>query len=133
MCYQRFGFRPRVVEDCAHAIGAEHRGLKLGNHGNFCCFSLQAIKHLTSVDGGLLLCPNNTLYERGKLIRWFGIDRNKRSGSGDFRMEPDIPEVRASFASLLCSNTHSLVISAHPHITSLPLFNSFCLSIRVNL
>ena len=30
--------------------------------------------------------------ERGKLVRWFGIDRNKRSGGGDFRMEPDIPE-----------------------------------------
>ena len=59
ICFQRFGFRPRVIEDCAHAIGAEHRGVKLGNHGNLCVFSLQAIKHLTAVDGGLLLCPNN--------------------------------------------------------------------------
>lgn len=92
VCFQRFGFRPMVIEDCAHAIGAEHRGLKLGNHGNLCVFSLQAIKHLTAVDGGLLVCPTNTLYERAKLVRWFGIDRNKRSGSGDFRMEPDIPE-----------------------------------------
>ena len=92
ICFQRFGFRPRVIEDCAHAIGAEHRGMKLGSHGNLCVFSLQAIKHLTSVDGGLLLCPNSSLYERGRLVRWFGIDRNKRSGAGDFRMEPDIPE-----------------------------------------
>mgnify|MGYP004263143417 CR=1 FL=1 len=29
---------------------------------------------------GLLLLPNATLYERGKLIRWFGIDRHRRSG-----------------------------------------------------
>ena len=114
VCFQRFGFRPMVIEDCAHAIGAEHRGLKLGNHGNFCCFSLQAIKHLTSVDGGLLLCPNNTLYERGKLIRWFGIDRNKRSGSGDFRMEPDIPEWGYKFhmndvnATIGLANLHHL-------------------------
>ena len=92
VCLKRYGFRPMVIEDCAHAIGAEQAGRKLGCHGNLCVFSLQAIKHLTSIDGGLLLCPNNALYERGKLVRWFGIDRNKRSGSGDFRMEPDIPE-----------------------------------------
>ena len=97
VCFQRFGFRPAVIEDCAHAIGAEHKGLKLGNHGNLCVFSLQAIKHLTAVDGGLLLCPSSTLYERGKLVRWFGIDRNKRSGSGDFRMEPDIAEYGFKF------------------------------------
>ena len=30
-------------------------------------------------------------------MRWFGIDRNKRSGSGDFRMEPDIPEYGFKF------------------------------------
>ena len=97
VCFQRFGFRPRVIEDCAHAIGAEQNGLKLGNHGNMCVFSLQAIKHLTSVDGGLLLCPSSSLYERGKLVRWFGIDRNKRSGAGDFRMEADIPEYGFKF------------------------------------
>ena len=98
VCFKRYGFRPRVIEDCAHAIGAEHRGLKLGSHGNMCVFSLQAIKHLTSVDGGILLCPNASLYERGKLLRWFGIDRNKRSGGGfDFRMEPDIPEYGFKF------------------------------------
>ena len=92
VCYQRFGFRPMVIEDCAHAFGAEYGGQKLGTHGNLCVFSLQAIKHLTTGDGGLLLLPGRKLFERGKLVRWFGIDRNKRSGGGDFRMEPDIPE-----------------------------------------
>ena len=79
ICFQRFGFRPHVIEDCAHAIGAKFDGRVLGNHGNTCVFSLQAIKHLTSVDGGLITLPNQKLYDRAKLVRWFGIDRNKRS------------------------------------------------------
>lgn len=85
------------MEDCAHAIGAEFKGAKLSNHGNICVFSLQAIKHLTAVDGGVITLPTQRLFERAKLIRWFGIDREKRSGSGDFRMEPDIPEYGFKF------------------------------------
>jgi dTDP-4-amino-4,6-dideoxygalactose transaminase len=85
-CFDRFGFRPAVIEDCAHAIGAEFGGKKLGSHGNLCCFSLQAIKHLTSIDGGVLIAPTARLFDRAKLGRWFGIDRERRSGGGDFRM-----------------------------------------------
>ena len=78
-CLERFGFRPKVIEDCAHAFGAEYKGKKLGNHGHMCAFSFQAIKHITTVDGGLLIPPDDEYYRRGKLIRWFGIDRTKRS------------------------------------------------------
>jgi len=81
-----------VVEDCAHAFGTEFNGKKLGTHGNICVFSLQAIKHLTTGDGGLIFLPNKELYEKAKLLRWFGIDRERRSLPGsDFRLEPDIP------------------------------------------
>ena len=88
-----FGFKPMVVEDCAHAFGAEFNGKKLGNHGNICVFSTQAIKHLTSGDGGIITLPNKSLYNRCKLLRWFGIDRDKRNYKGkDFRLENDIAE-----------------------------------------
>jgi len=85
-----FGFRPAVIEDGAHSFGSEYKGKKIGTHGNLCMFSFQAIKHVTSVDGGLLIAPHMELYKRGKLIRWYGIDReNNRK---DFRCEADIPE-----------------------------------------
>ena len=93
--YLKYKYRFRIIEDCAHAFGASFEGKKLGNHGNICVFSLQAIKHLTTGDGGLIILPeNNTkLYERAKLIRWFGIDRDKRNyNRKDFRMENDIME-----------------------------------------
>ena len=72
-------------------MGTKYKGQYLGNHGNFVMNSLQAIKHITSIDGGLLYCPHNELYERAKLIRWYGIDRNPK-GRTDFRCEANISE-----------------------------------------
>ncbi len=88
-CFARFGFRPYVIEDCAHSWASTYQGRALGQHGNFCAFSFQAIKHLTSGDGGALVTPDKEFYRRGKLLRWFGIDREART---EFRCEDDIPE-----------------------------------------
>ncbi len=68
----------KVIEDAAHAFGAEYRGRKIGTHSDFVCFSFQAIKHMTTVDGGLLCCQDPEDYARGKRLRWFGIDREAR-------------------------------------------------------
>lgn len=93
-----FGKELHVVEDCAHAFSSMWNGKKLGTHGNIAVFSLQAIKHLTTGDGGLIFLPNEEMYNRAKLLRWFGIDRNRRSLPGtDFRLEPDIPEYGYKF------------------------------------
>lgn len=88
--FQKFGFKPVVIEDGAHSFGSEYKGNKIGNHGNLTMFSLQAIKHITSIDGGLLLYPHKELYRRGKLMRWYGIDRD--GDRKDFRCEADVEE-----------------------------------------
>jgi dTDP-4-amino-4,6-dideoxygalactose transaminase len=90
MCNELYGFKPAVIEDGAHSFGSKYKGKYLGNHGNMIMYSLQAIKHITAVDGGLLLLPHQELYDRAKLIRWYGIDRN--SNRKDFRCEADILE-----------------------------------------
>lgn len=64
-----------VIEDAAHAIGAKFSGEKSGCHFPYTVFSFQAIKHLTTIDGGILQIENMEDYEKGKLIRWFGIDK----------------------------------------------------------
>lgn len=68
----------KVVEDCAHAWGSTYRNRFIGNHSDFCCFSLQAIKHFTTGDGGVLVCKNRKDHERARSLRWFGIDREHR-------------------------------------------------------
>ena len=85
-----YGFKPAVIEDGAHSFGSKYKGKNIGTHGNLTMYSLQAIKHITSIDGGLLLSPHQELHRRGKLIRWYGIDRD--SNRKDFRCEADIEE-----------------------------------------
>lgn len=87
----KHNWAPVLIEDGAHSIGTKYKSKYLGNHGNFVMNSLQAIKHITSIDGGILYCPHNELYERAKLVRWYGIDRNPK-GRTDFRCEDDIKE-----------------------------------------
>ena len=88
---KEIGFRPKIIEDCAHAFLSEYKGKKIGTSGNYAVFSLQSIKHLTTGDGGLLFCPNKEIYDKGKLLRWYGIDRNKRNYKGsDLRLEADV-------------------------------------------
>lgn len=78
-----------VIEDCAHALGSKFKNTKIGNSSNFCVFSFQAIKHLTTGDGGLITCKNQEDYEKIKLLRWYGIDRNSNSNC---RFGDDIKE-----------------------------------------
>jgi dTDP-4-amino-4,6-dideoxygalactose transaminase len=88
--YNLYGFKPAIIEDGAHSFGSTYKGKRLGNHGNMVMYSLQAIKHVTSVDGGILTLPHSELFNRAKLIRWYGIDRE--GNRKDFRCEADIQE-----------------------------------------
>lgn len=68
----------KVIEDAAHAFGSKYKGVRIGNHGDFVCVSFQAIKHITTGDGGALVCKNEEDYIRARKIKWFGIDRENR-------------------------------------------------------
>jgi len=68
----------RVIEDAAHALGSWYRGQPIGSHSDFACFSFQAIKHITTGDGGLLVCRDEADHKRARSLKWFGIDREKR-------------------------------------------------------
>lgn len=64
-----------VIEDAAHALGAVYRGKPIGSISRFTCFSFQAIKHLTTGDGGALCCLHDDDHQAARTRRWFGIDR----------------------------------------------------------
>lgn len=80
-----------IVEDAAHAFGARYRKVSLasGVGGDFIAWSFQAIKHLTTGDGGCLSVPV-AYHDRARKLRWFGYDRTKNV---DFRTAQDLTEL----------------------------------------
>lgn len=83
-----------VVEDAAHAFGAAYKSDTIGNHSDYVCFSFQAIKHLTTVDGGAIAFRDEKEKERGRLMRWYGLDR---SNAANMRCCQDPPEFGYKF------------------------------------
>ncbi len=87
---QTYGFEFMIIDDAAHSFGSKLDGQLIGTYDTITTFSLQAIKHITSVDGGFWITPYKELNERARLTRWYGIDRE--GPRTDFRCEADIPE-----------------------------------------
>jgi dTDP-4-amino-4,6-dideoxygalactose transaminase len=71
-----------VIEDAAHAPGAEYKGKKLGTVGDIGCFSFFSNKNMTTGEGGMVVTDNDEFAERIRLIRSHGmtsltLDRHK--------------------------------------------------------
>lgn len=86
-----------LIEDAAHTFGSTYKDSIIGDchYSDFCMISTQAIKSLTTVDGGILFTKNIDTYKRGKLLRWFGISRE--NNLKDMRCVNDIVEAGYKF------------------------------------
>ena len=54
----------KVLEDCAHTMGASWDGVKSGNFGQVAAFSLQTYKHMNTGEGGLVVTDDAEIAAR---------------------------------------------------------------------
>lgn len=71
-----------VVEDAAHAIGAEWDGRRIGAHGNLTSFSFHATKNITTFEGGALVVPDEAMSDRVRQLSLHGLSRSSWSRRG---------------------------------------------------
>ena len=64
-----------IIEDTAHALGSKYNGKIVGSNSRFTCYSFQAIKQMTTVDGGAIAFTNADDVAKARRLRWFGLDK----------------------------------------------------------
>jgi len=65
-----------VIEDAAHAVGAEYKGRKIGTIGHATAFSFYATKNLTTGEGGMVTTNDAALGEKVAMLSQHGISRD---------------------------------------------------------
>lgn len=80
-------FNIPVLEDAAHALGAKYEGKYIGSISPYTIFSFQAIKHMTTVDGGMLTLSSAEAHTEARLRRWFGLDKTKTRMDNDITLQ----------------------------------------------
>lgn len=66
-----------IIEDAAHALGAEYKNRKIGTIGDMTTFSFHPVKHITTGEGGMITTDNEELYKKLLIYRNHGITRDE--------------------------------------------------------
>jgi perosamine synthetase len=64
-----------VVEDCALSLGATYGGRHTGNHGITGNFSFYPVKHMTTIEGGMVTANDPAVAAKIRQAKAFGYDR----------------------------------------------------------
>lgn len=84
-----------VIEDAAHGCGGSYQGRRLGTLGDIGCFSFQAIKNLSTGEGGMIVTDHDQRAERLRRLRWMGITKGawERSQGGRYCWQYQVEEI----------------------------------------
>ncbi len=66
-----------VIEDAAHALGADYKGKMVGSLSDLTTFSFHPVKHITTGEGGMITTDDEALYKKLILFRSHGITRDE--------------------------------------------------------
>lgn len=96
-----------VIEDAAHALGADYKGRKIGSLSDMTCFSFHPVKHITTGEGGMVTTNNRELYEKLALLRTHGITRDEKSflikGEGPWYYEQSVLGYNYRISDIQCA------------------------------
>lgn len=83
-----------LIIDAAHGIDTHYKHKHISQWGDYVCFSFQAIKQLTTGDGGALAIKNKKKYELAEKLKWFGMTRKVLKGKTrlEHQMTADVEE-----------------------------------------
>lgn len=73
----------RLVEDCAHAVGAEYNGKKAGTFGDSGVFSFYSTKNITTGEGGMVVTNSSKLAKKMKVLRLHGMSKDAWNRYGE--------------------------------------------------
>jgi UDP-4-amino-4,6-dideoxy-N-acetyl-beta-L-altrosamine transaminase len=81
-----------VLEDAAHALGAEYKGKKVGGLADMTILSFHPVKAITTGEGGMVLTDNQEYHERLQTFRTHGITKDvkkleKNEGAWYYEMQ----------------------------------------------
>jgi len=73
--YLRETYDIKILEDCAHAIGAKNKGIKAASctNSDISILSFHPVKHMTTGEGGAITTNSKELYEQMLLLRGHGM------------------------------------------------------------
>ena len=77
-----------IMEDCCEALGARFADIKVGNFGLGGTFSFFFSHHMTTMEGGMVVCRNDAIGDRLRIMRAHGWTRNVKYKMG--KSHPDI-------------------------------------------
>lgn len=75
--YLKETYKIKILEDCAHSLGATFEGIKAGSCENSDCsiLSFHPVKHITTGEGGAVTTNSKEIYEKLLELRAHGIKR----------------------------------------------------------
>jgi len=76
-----------VIEDAAHALGAEIAGRRIGGLSDLTTFSFHPVKHITTGEGGMVTTNEPALADRLRRFRNHGIDHEVRQRQATWRQD----------------------------------------------
>ncbi len=80
----------RIVEDCAHSLGAFFDGRHTGTFGSTGCFSFYPTKNITTAEGGMIVTDDARIDDAVRILRLHGMSRDawrRHQGGGSWKYD----------------------------------------------